>query len=137
MSLPQIVPFLGTVSRPSSPRFGATEALRGLTATCYPLRMLRTTLGRLRLVGLAEGVSFLVLLGIAMPLKYFAGLPLLVRVVGLVHGILFVLFVLAVFEAVGSLRWSTRQVALALLASLLPFGTLLLDRRLRRQSVDD
>lgn len=95
--------------------------------------MLRTTLGRLRLVGLAEGVSYLVLLGIAMPLKYLAGWPLAVRVVGLLHGILFVLFVLAVFEAVGSLRWSSRQVATALLASLLPFGTLVLDRELRRQ----
>lgn len=93
--------------------------------------MLRTTLGRLRAVGLAEGVSFLVLLGIAMPLKYFAGMPSAVRVVGLAHGVLFILFVLAVFEAMGSLRWSWRQVALALLASLLPFGTLLLDRRLR------
>jgi integral membrane protein len=95
--------------------------------------MLRTTLGRLRLVGLAEGVSFLVLLGIAMPLKYLAGWPAAVRVVGLLHGVLFVLFVLAVFEAVGSLRWSAKEVGLALLASLLPFGTLLLDRRLRRQ----
>jgi len=93
--------------------------------------MLRTTLGRLRAVGLAEGISFLVLLGIAMPLKYFAGMPGAVRVVGLAHGVLFILFVLAVFEAIGSLRWSWRQVALALLASLLPFGTLLLDRRLR------
>jgi integral membrane protein len=95
--------------------------------------MLRTTLGRLRLVGLAEGVSFLVLLGIAMPLKYLAGLPGAVRVVGLLHGILFVLFVLAVFEAMGSLRWSYKRVAVALIASLLPFGTLLLDRRLRRE----
>jgi integral membrane protein len=95
--------------------------------------MLRTTLGRLRLIGLAEGISFLVLLGIAMPLKYLAGMPSAVRVVGMLHGVLFVLFVLAVFEAMGSLRWSVRQVALALLASLLPFGTLLLDRRLRRE----
>jgi integral membrane protein len=99
--------------------------------------MLRTTLGRLRLVGLAEGISFLVLLGIAMPLKYLAGLPAAVRVVGLVHGLLFVLFVILVFEAVGSLRWSFKQVSLALLASLVPFGTLLLDRRLRRPDADN
>ena len=100
---------------------------------CYQLRMLHTTLGRLRLVGLAEGISFLVLLGIAMPLKYLAGWPAAVRVVGMLHGVLFVLFVLAVFEAIGSLRWTAKQVAVALLASLLPFGTLVLDRRLRRQ----
>jgi integral membrane protein len=95
--------------------------------------MLRTTLGRLRLAGLAEGISFLLLLGIAMPLKYLADMPGAVRVVGMLHGILFILFVLAVFEAVGSLGWSARQVALALLASVVPFGTLLLDRRLRRE----
>jgi len=84
-------------------------------------------------VGLLEGVSFLVLLGIAMPLKYMAGMPLPVRVVGILHGVLFVAFVLLVFDAMGSLRWSFKQVALALLASLLPFGTLLLDRRLRQE----
>jgi len=95
--------------------------------------MIGSTLGRLRLVGLLEGVSFLVLLGIAMPLKYMAGMPLPVRVVGILHGVLFVAFVLLVFDAMGSLRWSFKQVALALLASLLPFGTLLLDRRLRQE----
>jgi integral membrane protein len=95
--------------------------------------MIGSTLGRLRLVGLLEGVSFLVLLGIAMPLKYMAGMPLAVRVVGLAHGVLFVAFVLLVFEAMGSLRWSFKQVALALLASLVPFGTLLLDRKLRQE----
>lgn len=95
--------------------------------------MIGSTLGRLRLVGLLEGVSFLVLLGIAMPLKYLLGMPLAVRVVGLAHGVLFVAFVILVFEAMGSLRWSFKQVALALLASLLPFGTLVLDRKLKQQ----
>ena len=96
--------------------------------------LFKSTLGRLRLVGLAEGISFLVLLGIAMPLKYLAGLPLAVRVVGLAHGVLFLAFVVLVFEAMGSLRWSAKQVLTALLASLLPFGTLLLDRKLRREA---
>jgi integral membrane protein len=85
-------------------------------------------------VGLAEGVSFLVLLGIAMPLKYLLAMPLAVRVVGLLHGVLFVAFVYLVFEAMGSLRWSWKQVGLALVASLLPFGTILLDRKLRREA---
>ena len=98
--------------------------------------MIGSTLGRLRLVGLLEGVSFLLLLGIAMPLKYLAGMPLAVRVLGIVHGVLFVAFVLLVFEAMGSLRWSLKQVGLALLASLLPFGTLLLDRRLRQEQIE-
>jgi len=100
------------------------------------LPLLHSTLGRLRAVGLAEGVSFLVLLGIAMPLKYLLGMPLAVRVVGLVHGLLFVAFVYLVFEAMGSLRWSLKRVAVALLASLLPFGTLVLDRTLRREAAE-
>jgi integral membrane protein len=94
---------------------------------------LHSTLGRLRAVGLAEGVSFLVLLGIAMPLKYLLGMPLAVRVIGLIHGVLFIAFVYLVFDAMGSLRWSLKQVAVALLASLLPFGTIVLDRKLRRE----
>jgi integral membrane protein len=96
---------------------------------------LHSTLGRLRVVGLAEGVSFLVLLGIAMPLKYLFAMPAFVRVVGSIHGVLFIAFVYLVFSAMGSLRWSFKQVALALLASLLPFGTLVLDRKLRRDAV--
>jgi integral membrane protein len=96
--------------------------------------MMGSTIGRLRLVGLLEGLSFLVLLGIAMPLKYLLAMPLPVRVVGLVHGVLFIAFVLLVFEAMGSLRWSAKQVGWALLASLLPFGTLVLDRRLKREA---
>ena len=48
--------------------------------------MTHTPIGRLRLVGIAEGISFLILLGIAMPLKYVWGQPLAVRIVGLIHG---------------------------------------------------
>jgi integral membrane protein len=82
-------------------------------------------------VGLAEGIPFLVLLGVAMPLKYLLGLAMAVRIVGLIHGVLFIAFVYLVFEAMSSLRWSLKQVVVALLASLLPFGTIVLDRRLR------
>ena len=96
--------------------------------------MLSTTVGRLRLVGLLEGLSFLVLLGIAMPLKYLANMPQAVRVAGLAHGVLFIAFVMLVLEAIGSLRWTLKEVLWALLASLLPFGTLVLDRKLRQQA---
>ena len=51
-----------------------------------------STLGRFRLVAIMEGVSFLVLLGIAMPLKYFADMPLAVKYIGWLHGLLFVLY---------------------------------------------
>jgi integral membrane protein len=60
--------------------------------------MLNTPIRRLRFVGFVEGVSYLVLLFIAMPLKYWAGMPLAVRVVGMLHGVLFILFFAAVAE---------------------------------------
>ena len=92
----------------------------------------RRSLNRLRLVGGLEGISYLVLLGIAMPLKYLAGLPEMVRVVGWVHGLLFVLFIAAVAQTARMIRWPLSRVLGALAASVIPFGTFVLDARLRR-----
>lgn len=92
-----------------------------------------TFLRQLRLVALLEGVSFVLLLFVAMPLKYYAGLPLAVRIVGLVHGILFILFVIALLRVSSSQRWPLSRAAMAFLSSLLPFGTLVFDRSLRAE----
>lgn len=94
--------------------------------------MLNDPLARLRIVGMMEGASFLVLLGIAMPLKYLAGFPQAVRVVGMMHGILFLLFVAAVVQVSVSMRWPLRRVLAALAASVLPFGPFVFDAHLRR-----
>jgi integral membrane protein len=99
--------------------------------------VLKNTLGRLRLVGFAEGTSFLILLGIAMPLKYFAGMPNPVRVVGMSHGILWILYVAAIFQARVSLKWPTAKVFRGLAASVLPFGPFVFDAWLRRERVED
>ena len=93
---------------------------------------LSSSLGRLRLVGLLEGASFLVLLGIAMPLKYLAGQPLMVRVVGMLHGILFLGYLLAILDAHVAHRWRLSRSGLLVLASILPFGPFVADRRLLR-----
>jgi integral membrane protein len=87
-----------------------------------------------RWVALLEGVSFLLLLGIAMPLKYLAGYPLAVRVVGSAHGALFVAYVLLVMALYLVARWPLSRVAQALVLSVVPFGTFALDRRLREES---
>ena len=79
-----------------------------------------------------EGVSFLVLLGIAMPMKYLAGQPQMVSIVGAAHGALFLLYVAAVFEVSLKLRWPLKRVAMALAASVLPFGPFVFDAHLRR-----
>lgn len=91
---------------------------------------LRDPVGRVRLVGMVEGLSFLILLFIAMPLKYLAGMPMAVRVTGMAHGVLFLLFLLVIFQAWGNKALTTKQSALAFLASLVPFGPFLIDRRL-------
>lgn len=96
--------------------------------------MLKTSLDRLRIVGMMEGASFLLLLGIAMPLKYMAGMPQMVRVVGMIHGVLFILYVAAVFQVAFELRWPLRRIVAALAASVLPFGPFVFDAHLRRVS---
>jgi integral membrane protein len=90
------------------------------------------SLNRLRLVGWLEGISYLVLLGIAMPLKYLAGMPEGVKVVGWAHGVLFILFVAAVADVTLTTRWPWKRAFGAFIASLIPFGTFVLDARLRR-----
>ncbi len=88
-------------------------------------------LGRFRLIALIEGVSFLVLLGIAMPLKYVWGDPTMVKIVGQAHGILFVAFVLAGISVAIERRWSILLMIGAFVSSLVPFGTFYLDHWLR------
>ncbi len=95
--------------------------------------MLKTPLERFRAVALAEGLSFISLLFIAMPLKYLAGMPQGVRVVGMVHGLLFVLYLFALMEVAIACRWSFIRVLGAFGASLVPFGNFVLEARLRRE----
>lgn len=88
---------------------------------------------RLRIIGLLEGISYLILLGIAMPLKYYAGYPMAVKVVGWIHGLLFVLFIIALAQATLILKWKPGKVIAAFVASLLPFGTFVLDKKLQKE----
>jgi len=95
--------------------------------------MLTSAVGRLRAVGMIEAVSFLLLLGVAMPLKYFAGMPAAVKIAGWIHGLLFIIFGLCLLVAHGERRWSMRWSALVLVAALLPFGPFVIDRRLKSE----
>ena len=93
---------------------------------------LLTGLGRLRLVAFLEGISFLVLLLIAMPLKYLAGQPQAVKQVGMVHGLLFVLYLFLLLQQGLERRWSVGKLGLGFLASLVPLGTFWADKKLFR-----
>jgi integral membrane protein len=90
----------------------------------------KTPITRLRQIGFVEGISFLLLLGVAMPLKYFAGVRMAVTVAGWIHGVLFVTFCFALLRVMLHARWSLARGAAVFIAALLPFGPFLIDRRL-------
>lgn len=90
-------------------------------------------LDRFRHVAFWEGVSYVALLGIAMPIKYLGGVPEPVKYVGWAHGILFILYVALLADAARRFRWSARRVGLYFLASLLPVAPFFVERALRRE----
>lgn len=89
----------------------------------------KTTLGFLRIVALLEGISFLSFM-ITMPLKRVYDIPEPNFVVGIAHGILFMLYVALVFWVNSDVKWNFKQQAGAYIASLLPFGTFIADAKL-------
>jgi integral membrane protein len=95
--------------------------------------LLKTALGRLRIVAFLEGCSFL-LLGVTMILKYKFAMPQPNYVVGLAHGILFVLYVGLVFQVSFLQKWNLVKMFWAFLASLVPFGTFYADKVLFRET---
>jgi integral membrane protein len=89
-----------------------------------------------RHTAMAEGISFLVLLFIAMPLKYFANLPMAVTIVGGLHGVLFVAFMVLAWEVKGEHKKDWGWYLKAFIASLLPFGTFVMDKQWKREQAE-
>ncbi|MBC7801679.1 MAG: DUF3817 domain-containing protein [Gemmatimonadaceae bacterium] len=87
---------------------------------------------RLRLAGLIEGCTLLMLVCVAVPLKHIAGVPGPVSLLGPVHGLVFALYFVALIEAAVAETWPRRDVLRAALAPMIPFGTFLNDPWLRR-----
>ena len=90
---------------------------------------LTTTLGRTRLIAFIEGISFIIIIFITMPLKYFMATPAPNKVVGMAHGLLFVAYILAIIQAKIELGWSWKLFFIAFVASFVPFGTFYLDKK--------
>ncbi|MEP7254437.1 MAG: DUF3817 domain-containing protein [Ferruginibacter sp.] len=90
-------------------------------------------LHRFRMIGIAEGISFLVLLLIAMPLKYIFRIPEAVKIFGWVHGALFITFLYFAFEVMGTFKKSFGWFAKAFAAAIIPTGTFLFDRQLKKE----
>ena len=86
----------------------------------------------LRAIGFLEGISFLLLLFIAMPMKYVWGNPILVKYVGMGHGVLFIAFLVILFVVKKKKKWSLKMFILGLMASILPFGPFVFDHKLKK-----
>nr|WP_199081858.1 DUF3817 domain-containing protein [Pedobacter sp. ASV19] len=87
-----------------------------------------------RKVAVAEGISYILLIFIAMPLKYFADLPLAVKYTGWAHGLLFVLYIAFFIMAWMDNKWKIGKSALIVLASLLPFAPFYVDKKLKEDN---
>ncbi len=97
---------------------------------------MKNRIGFLRFIGITEGISFLVLLLIAMPLKYYFGMPMAVKVVGWLHGVLFIAYIVMVFLSIKAMQWNWFSVGVALAASLIPIGTFVLDRSWKKREIE-
>ncbi len=96
---------------------------------------MKKTFSWFRKVAFAEGVSFLVLLLIAMPLKYFANLPIAVTVVGGLHGVLFVGFIILAYLVKEEYQKNISWMVKAFLASVIPFGTFVMDKEWKKEEM--
>ncbi len=88
---------------------------------------------QLRIVGIVEGVSYIVLLAISMPLKYIFKMPKPVMVNGYIHGFLFVLLAVLIMATWVICKWSFKRALTAGIASLVPFGTFWFDKTLKKE----
>ena len=88
-------------------------------------------IGNFRIIGFIEGISYLLLLFIAMPLKYMMGIAIVTKIVGMIHGLLFIVFLVILMQAAQKHNFAMKESAIFFIASLIPFGTFFTDRRLR------
>ena len=82
-----------------------------------------------RIVSFFEGVSYLLLLFIATPIKYFSDDPSYVKMLGMPHGILFMVYIILAFMLKKEMNWNNKDFGIVLLCSILPFGTFYMDKK--------
>ena len=82
-----------------------------------------------RLISILEGLSFVLLLFLAMPMKYLGGQDFFVKILGMPHGILFLVYIFFAFVLSFRLKWGVLVTIEVLLASVIPFGTFYIDRK--------
>ena len=82
-----------------------------------------------RVIAFLEGVSYLLLLFIATPVKYLLDDPQYVKMLGMPHGILFMIYVVLAFMIRSDYKWNSKQFSIVLIGSIIPFGTFYVDRK--------
>jgi len=82
-----------------------------------------------RKIAVLEGISLLLLFFFAMPMKYFAGIPGFVKYIGLIHGLLFVGYIVMAFMLKDERQWPNKHFAAICLLSVVPFGTFYMERK--------
>lgn len=87
-----------------------------------------------RIISFLEGISYLLLLFIALPLKYFNGQEYLVKILGMPHGILFILYIFISIILKNKMNWSIRQTIEIMIGSIIPFGTFYIDYKYLKSS---
>lgn len=93
--------------------------------------LLKNNIGRLRIIGFLEGMSLLVLLFVAVPLKYYAGNPGMVKTLGPIHGALLLLFIFNTLSVGVEQKWQFKTITWkVLLACIIPFGTFYIDHKI-------
>ena len=90
-------------------------------------------LKKFRLINKIEGISFLILLFIAMPMKYSFGIPMATKVIGMLHGLLVFAFIYQIIEAKKEASFTLKETALYSILSLIPFGSFYTDKLLAKK----
>ena len=86
-------------------------------------------LNSFRIVALLEGVSYILLLFIATPIKYLADNPMFVKLLGMPHGVLFLAYIVLAIMVGNQLKWNTKTLLIVLVASIIPFGTFYIEKK--------
>lgn len=92
-------------------------------------------LNLLRLIAFAEGVSYILLLFIAVPIKYFGNNPFYVKALGMPHGLLFIAYIVFAVIVSVKLKWNSKTLFIVLLASIIPFGTFYVEKKYLKQAL--
>ena len=85
--------------------------------------MMKNSVKKFSLINTIEGWSYLVLLFVAMPMKYMLEMPMAVKIAGMAHGVLFIVFCILLVITWQDKKWEFKENILFFIASLIPFGT--------------